>query len=317
MGEAGAYPTSCGTISRWFPKNESTRGTSWLGIGANSGAALAPLIVIPIAEIYGWRAPFFVNAVIGLIWVLVCYLWFRNHPGEMKNITAKEKEYIENNRVFTNHNEPFPWKAAFRNPMIWTLFISYFCVQWANYFVVAWMPNYLQEGKHFSEQQMRTTMSFLYTFGIFSSFSCGIFSDWLIKIKGTTFSRRSIAMVSFAWMVLSIFISAKALNHTLITVSMISASFCIPVIVLTCFSTCVDIGGDKVSTLTGFMNCFGQLGAFAMSVIFGKIVDFTHSYEAPQFLMMGVLTWAGCAGCRLMHLKKSSRIQKYLYQLNM
>src|SRR4029077_8226185 len=61
MGEAGAYPNSCGVISRWMPKSETSRGMSWLGMGAPTGATLAPLIVIPIASAFGWRAPFFVN----------------------------------------------------------------------------------------------------------------------------------------------------------------------------------------------------------------------------------------------------------------
>jgi len=49
MGEAGAYPNSCGVISRWVPKSETSRGMSWLGMGAPTGAALAPLVVVPFA----------------------------------------------------------------------------------------------------------------------------------------------------------------------------------------------------------------------------------------------------------------------------
>jgi nitrate/nitrite transporter NarK len=55
----------------------------------------------------------------------------------------------------------------------------------------------------------------------------------------------------------------------------------------------VDIGGDRVSTLTGVMNFCGQTGAFLMSMVFGKIVDYTHSYEALQFLMAILLVVAG------------------------
>ena len=58
MGEAGAYPNSTGAVSRWFPKSETSRGISWFSMGSSSGAALAPLIVVPIAITFGWRAPF-------------------------------------------------------------------------------------------------------------------------------------------------------------------------------------------------------------------------------------------------------------------
>src|SRR6185295_15000451 len=85
-GESGAYPNSSGTISRWFPATETARSISWLNIGASTGAAIAPLIVVPIGVAYGWRAPFFVNGFIGVAWVMICFFWFRNHPSEMETV---------------------------------------------------------------------------------------------------------------------------------------------------------------------------------------------------------------------------------------
>src|SRR5438477_13150610 len=43
VGESGAYPNSSGTVSRWFPVSETAKGISWMSIGANTGAAIAPL----------------------------------------------------------------------------------------------------------------------------------------------------------------------------------------------------------------------------------------------------------------------------------
>jgi MFS transporter, ACS family, glucarate transporter len=99
MGEAGAYPNSTGTICRWFPKSETSRGVAMFSMGSSTGAALAPLIVVPIAVAFGWRAPFFVNAALGLCWVVVCYRWFRNHLAEMQQISLAEKEFDENDHV--------------------------------------------------------------------------------------------------------------------------------------------------------------------------------------------------------------------------
>jgi len=264
VGESGVYPNSSGTISRWFPKYETTRGISWLMMGGNSGAGIAPLIVVPIAVAFGWRAPFFVNAFIGLIWVWVCYRWFRNHPSEMKGISAEEKEFIEANRRFIRHDQPFPWKKATRSPMVWALVISFFCTQWANYFFIAWMPNYLQEGKHFSEQEMKMATSYLFAFGIFAALLCGIVSDQLIKKIGLRISRRLVAMTCFTLMTILILISAEAVNHQVVAITLISAHFFVGAAVVTCFSTCVDIGGDRAATIAGIMNFVGQSGAFAM-----------------------------------------------------
>jgi MFS family permease len=65
MGEAGAFPTSSGVISHWFPANETSRGLSSVLLVLNVGAAIAPLIVIPIAVAYGWRAPFLLMDCLG------------------------------------------------------------------------------------------------------------------------------------------------------------------------------------------------------------------------------------------------------------
>ena len=304
MGEAGAYPNSTGTVSRWFPKTENSRGTSWFSMGSSSGAALAPLIVVPIAVHFGWRAPFFVNAALGLVWVLICYLWFRNEPSEMKKMPPEEREFIEANRSFVSHAQPFPWKKAFNSPLVWLLVTAYSCCQWANYFFVAWMPNYLQEGKHFSEQEMKMTTAWLFTFAIISSFSAGYFSDWLIKRKGLRFSRRFTAICCFSIMAVLVFLSAKSTNHLTISLLLISAHFFLPFTVINSFSACVDIGGERACTLAGIMNFFGQTGAFIMSIFFGRIVDFTHSFDTPQFLMTGILLLGALLWCGIDSSKK-------------
>jgi MFS-type transporter involved in bile tolerance (Atg22 family) len=37
------------------------------------------------------------------------------------------------------------------------------------------------------------------------------------------------------------------------------------------------------------MNFFGQMGAFFLAIVFGKIADITHNFNYPLFLVAGVL----------------------------
>lgn len=92
IGEAGAVPNATGVLSRWFPKNEISRGVITTFAGQPAGAAIAPLIIVPIAVHFGWRATFFVNGTIGIAWVIVCMLWFQNNPSSMKGISNEEKK---------------------------------------------------------------------------------------------------------------------------------------------------------------------------------------------------------------------------------
>jgi ACS family glucarate transporter-like MFS transporter len=54
------------------------------------------------------------------------------------------------------------------------------------------------------------------------------------------------------------------------------------------------------------MNFFGQTGAFLMSIFFGRIVDISGSFDAPQFLMVGVLVVGALMWIRMDVTKKIS-----------
>ena len=113
IGEAGAFPNSTGVIGRWFPASEVSRGISTLSIGINTGAAIAPLIVVPVAIAFGWRATFFVNALAGMVWAVVCYRWFRDEPAAMKGISMDELGQIEQSRCFWSMTKTLDGKKYF------------------------------------------------------------------------------------------------------------------------------------------------------------------------------------------------------------
>jgi ACS family glucarate transporter-like MFS transporter len=289
IGESGAYPTSSSTIGRWFPLAERGRSMSSLFIGQNAGAAVAPLFVVPIAIHFGWRAPFFVNGLIGLIWVIVCWLWFKNEPSEMKGISKEEVVLIEKERQFLQHNEPFPWRAVLSNWRIWAVLIGFFCSQWGLYFFVAWMPVYLQQGRHLSETHMKQVTSFLFVLAIGGAFFSGILSDWLVKKKGLVFGRRFVGMFGMGMSGLFLIVTAISASNFIAVTCLLICGFCYSFYSLTAFSTCVDIGGAKAGTMVGIMNFCGQTGAFFLSVVFGKIADAVHNYNTPVLLIAGIL----------------------------
>ena len=289
IGESGAYPTSSSTIGRWFPLAERGRSMSALFIGQNAGAAVAPLIVVPIAIHFGWRAPFFVNGFIGLIWVLVCWLWFRNEPSQMKGISKEEVILIEEKRRFEQHKEPFPWRAVLGSWRIWAVLIGFFCSQWGLYFFVAWMPVYLQQGRHLTEANMKLVTSFLFVLAIGGAFFSGILSDWLVKKKGLNFGRRFVGTFGMGMAGLFLIATAISASNFIAVTCLLICGFFYSFYSLTAFSTCVDIGGAKAGTMTGIMNFFGQTGAFLLSIVFGKIADAVHNYNTSVLLISGIL----------------------------
>jgi MFS transporter, ACS family, glucarate transporter len=296
VGESGAFPSSGGVVARWFPVDETSRGVSWFTFGSNAGAAVAPLIVIPIAVAFGWRATFYVNAFIGLVWVAVCYYWFRNHPSEMKGIPEEEKIYIEKNRRVQTHAQKFNWRKTLKNKSVWGLLISFYTTQWALYFFVAWMPVYLQEGRHFSESDMKVITSWLFIFGGVSCLVAGYTIDWIVKRTGLRIGRRISGVASVGIMAILFLIAAITGDNTIVIICFFAGNFFLWYSIVCAVSVCVDVGGERAATLYGLMNFVGQVGAFFLAVTFGKIVDTTHDFNTPIYLIaallvVGSLSW--------------------------
>src|SRR6266436_547629 len=55
-GEAGAYPNSSSSISRWFPTVERARAHGIVWMASRIGGAISPLLVVPIQARYECRA---------------------------------------------------------------------------------------------------------------------------------------------------------------------------------------------------------------------------------------------------------------------
>jgi MFS family permease len=108
MGEAGAYPNASVVIARWIPSQRRARAWGIVWMTSQIGAALSPLIVVPIQVHYGWRASFMVFGFLGVIWAVAWYAWFRDSPGEKTGVSSEE---------FGNYNAPFI-------PMVLTLCVG-------------------------------------------------------------------------------------------------------------------------------------------------------------------------------------------------
>ena len=293
MGESGTYPNILIVVSRWYPVQETGRTLTWVGIGSQIGSAIAPLIIVPLAIAYGWRMPFFVNAVIGVIWVIVCYKWFHDFPSQVKNISMQERQLIETNRRFSEQQHLIPLKAIFRNRTLWALMLMYFCCQWSNYFFVAWMPVYLQEGKGFSENEMKMITFILFAVGIAGFLMGGFIGDWLPKRKGLKFGRRFIGLTGLCSCGILILLAAIVKNPVASAACLIAANGGFAFGVMVSYAACADIGRNNAGTVTGAMNFCGQMGAFTLSILFGKIADTFQNFNYPLFIVAAVMFAGG------------------------
>jgi MFS family permease len=69
FGEGATFPAGLATVAETLPAERRSFGLGLAYSGGSLGAAMAPLLITPIAILYGWRATFVLTAVMGLLWV--------------------------------------------------------------------------------------------------------------------------------------------------------------------------------------------------------------------------------------------------------
>jgi MFS transporter, ACS family, glucarate transporter len=289
MGEAGAYPNAAIVISRWFPTVEVGRAQSVIWAAGRIGGALTPLLVIPLVHAVGWRFAFVILGVVGSLWAIVWYFWYKDEPTEHPNISPKELEEITTERKNTPSSHKIHWKTIVRNPNIWLLMLMCHLFFYASYFFTNWSSTYFQEGRHMSEEQAKNFISLSYFLGAIGCLTGGFTSDYLCKKLGLKLGRRIVGVAGLGLSSLCFIGTGQTADNELagylLALCVLLKDLTLPV----AFAVCVDIGKNNSGTVTGAMNFAGQMGGFFITIIFGTIVQQTGNFNYPLFLIAGCL----------------------------
>lgn len=95
VGEAGAYPGATRALYTWLPAKERGVGQGIFHSGARIGAALSLVLMPMLIDRIGWRLTFVANALVGLIWGMVWWFWYRDDPNRHSAVNAAELNLIE------------------------------------------------------------------------------------------------------------------------------------------------------------------------------------------------------------------------------
>lgn len=281
-GEAGAYPNMSGVVRRWFPVHERARAQGYIWGASRFGGALAPLLVVPLQQAYGWRASFYIFGAIGVLWCAVWWLFYRDegapHPPEPHTAPAAQ---------------------MFRSPQLWLLVCMYGSYAWGSWFFFAWLPTFLVKGRGFSESEMAIASSIPFLLGTLSNIAGGYISDASVRHWGLRNGRRRVGVTSLLLSAVAL-LAAAFTPDRILTVALLAASFAIMDLMLpSAWALCLDIGGSHSGAVTGAMNTAGQLGGFVCTLVFGYVVKYFNSYDAPLIGIAFMLTVAAVLFSRL------------------
>lgn len=291
VGEAGAYPNMTGVVGRWFPKKETARAQGFLWAASRIGGALTPLIVIPVIITLGWRMAFYLLGAMGIIWVIVWYAWFRDHPSRKKGISVRELEEIREDEARAERPEKIriPWSIILRRNQFWILLSMYFFYAWGSWFFFSWFPVFLEEGRGFAKTELTYAVAVPFLFSVIGNITGGYLSDRLSARYGLKIGRKAVSISALALASVLMFL-AGFIPGKLQVFIFLSLCFGIFDLMLPgAWAICLDIGKKYGGTISGSMNTAGNIGGFACATVFGYLVDATGNYNFPIYVISAML----------------------------
>jgi sugar phosphate permease len=296
IGEAGAFPIATRSLSRWMLPGERGFAQGITHAGSRLGAAMTPPLVVWIITRYNWRAAFITFGIMGVVWAVAWFLYYRDMPDQHASTNIAERELI---RAATGGAQrhvgaAVPWKKILSNSGLWYLAAMYFCYNYCLSTYLDWFPTYLHQYRGYDLKRMGFYASLPLLAGTVGDLAGGWLSDILLRITSNVKrSRRVVAVAGF--LLASAGIIPATLTHDPQTCVMWSciAFFGLEITVGVSWAIPLDIGGDCAGSVSSVMNMCGNIGGAISPAALAYLVK-AYGWNVP-FLVASSLCAIGAA----------------------
>jgi MFS family permease len=296
-GEAGCFPNLTKAFNRWLPLSERTRAQGVMWMSARWGGAATPLLVFVCLQYMPWRAAFTVFGLLGIVWAILFFAWYRDNPREHKSVNAAEAALLPAEPAHAGGHVHVPWRKLWRSRTVWCLCGQYAALSYAWYFFVTWFPTYLLKERGLDLKQGALLAGTPLLLGGFGSLVAGWALPWLSRRLGSVrWARCGLGASGLVAAAVLLVVSTALANPYLAVAVIALVSFCNDLTLPGAWTACMDVGGRFVGTLGGTMNMMGNLGGFLSPIVIGYIVGHTANwtltfYVTSAVYLLGAVFW--------------------------
>ena len=296
-GEAGAFPNLTKAFNGWLPVQERPRAQGIMWMSARLGGAFTPLLVFACLQFVTWRTAFLLFGLLGVVWAIIFYRWYRDDPRTHGAVNAAEAALLPVEPEQGGHFS-VPWGKLFSSRTVWCLCGQYFACSYCFYFFITWFPTYLLKQHGFDMKQSALLAGTPLMLG-----ACGsLFAGWLSPILSRRFGvrkvRRGMGAAGAAGAAALLVVATWQTNPYLAVAAIALVAFCNDIQMPGAWTACMDVGGKSVGTLSGTMNMMGNVGGFVSPIITGYIVETTGHWDMAFYVtaaayVLGIFFWLG------------------------
>jgi MFS transporter, ACS family, glucarate transporter len=291
-GEAGAFPGMARAMYAWIPMRERGLAQGINFSGGRLGAAFALPAVAAMVSALGWRVSFGVLMLVGFVWAVLWFLWFRDDPAEHPRLSEEERELILATRQQSGAPagavRPLSASALFGSANLWLLMLQYFCSNFTFFFCLTWLFPYLKKTYHLDAVTAGWFAAAPFVAGAMGNICAGALVDRIYRGGRWRLSRLFPAISGFALAVCGL-VACVQMETPLGAVAALSvAVFGTDMTVSASWAVCVDIGRHHSGAVSGTMNMAGNLGSFVTALAFPYLLAWTGSHVAFFYVAAGL-----------------------------
>lgn len=298
--EAPSYPINNRVVTSWFPDSERASAIAMYVSGQFIGLAFLTPVLVTVQYYAGWKGLFIATGLVGLVWGIVWYLFYRD-PLEHQGVNQAELDYIEDGGgVFRAKDKTsakvniWKWanvKQVFSSRTLWGVYIGQFSVNASLWFFLTWFPTYLVKyrGMDFIKSGYLASVPFLAACaGLLLS---GFLSDRFVR-RGTSVSVARKTPIIVGLLLSVSIIGANYTNDTTLIIFFMALAFFGSGMALISWVFVSILSPRNLIGLTGgVFNFMGNLASIVVPIVIGYLAK-DGSFE-PALIFIGTIGFIG------------------------
>src|SRR3954464_1111850 len=276
MGEAGCFPNLTRIFTLWLPQHERERAQASLWLAARWGGAFTPLLVTYVLDYVSWRRAFEMFGLLGVVWAIAFYRWFRDDPRTHPKVNVAELALMPPPRESAIAHGPTPWRQLASSRSVWLLGLQYVALSYGWYFYVTWLPTYLREARGTSLKMGAVLAGLPLLLGGVGCMISGWVVPRLAGVVGTMgLARKIVAVIGFVGASASVILFTRIIDPTTAMIVLGIAGMFNDFVMPPAWAACMDVGGRYSGTVSGSMNMMGNIAGALSPLGVGYLLAWT------------------------------------------